>query len=142
MALCCRRAEKKDIPALALAEKACFPQDFWSENALLSHFESAAGGAFVIEKDGALCAYLLVSVSPPEGEVLRIAALPPFRRQGYAKRLLAFFLDTVSLCFLEVRESNTPARRLYEALGFTLSGHRPHYYQNPTEDACLYKKIL
>ena len=40
MALCCRRAEKKDIPALALAEKACFPHDFWSENALLSHFEN------------------------------------------------------------------------------------------------------
>jgi len=32
-----------------------------------------------------------------------------------------------------VRESNSAARRLYEALGFEVAGTRPGYYDNPTE---------
>ena len=31
---------------------------------------------------------------------------------------------------LEVRESNTVARKLYEKLGFKSLGIRPHYYEN------------
>jgi ribosomal-protein-alanine N-acetyltransferase len=35
--------------------------------------------------------------------------------------------------FLEVRESNAAARRLYESLGFEQVGERPAYYENPAE---------
>jgi ribosomal-protein-alanine N-acetyltransferase len=35
--------------------------------------------------------------------------------------------------FLEVRESNAAARRLYEGLGFEIAGRRPGYYENPNE---------
>jgi len=44
--------------------------------------------------------------------------------------------------FLEVRASNTAARRLYENLGFKEAGCRKGYYTNPNEDAVLYSKIL
>jgi len=44
--------------------------------------------------------------------------------------------------FLEVRESNTGARRLYEEFGFRETGRRKAYYTNPSEDAVLYSKIL
>ena len=43
-----------------------------------------------------------------------------------------------SKIFLEVRESNQPARRLYEKHGFREIGRRRRYYQNPLEDAILY----
>jgi ribosomal-protein-alanine N-acetyltransferase len=36
---------------------------------------------------------------------------------------------------LEVRASNTGARRLYERLGFAVTGTRRNYYTNPVEDA-------
>jgi len=42
--------------------------------------------------------------------------------------------------FLEVRESNTVARRLYEKAGFQETGRRKSYYTNPTEDAILYRR--
>jgi [ribosomal protein S18]-alanine N-acetyltransferase len=31
--------------------------------------------------------------------------------------------------FLEVEENNQPARRLYERLGFTVTGRRERYYR-------------
>ena len=139
-ALLCREATKADLPFLVKAEALCFPSDAWSEPLLRAHLESAVGKAALLEVDGEPVAYLLSTVIPPEGEVLRIATLPLYRKSGYAKTLLSAFLETLPLCFLEVRESNTPARLLYESLGFVLTGKRPSYYQNPTEDACLYKK--
>jgi ribosomal-protein-alanine N-acetyltransferase len=44
--------------------------------------------------------------------------------------------------FLEVRESNAAARRLYENLGFHENGRRKAYYAEPSEDAVLYSKTL
>jgi ribosomal-protein-alanine N-acetyltransferase len=40
---------------------------------------------------------------------------------------------------LEVRESNLPARGLYEKHGFHVHGRRRAYYQRPVEDAVLYR---
>jgi ribosomal-protein-alanine N-acetyltransferase len=39
--------------------------------------------------------------------------------------------------FLEVRESNTGARQLYERLGFEAVGSRPGYYENPPESGIV-----
>jgi ribosomal protein S18 acetylase RimI-like enzyme len=44
--------------------------------------------------------------------------------------------------FLEVRESNHPARRFYEKAGFQQSGVRKAYYRDPPEDAILYRLEL
>ena len=38
---------------------------------------------------------------------------------------------------LEVRESNLPARRLYERFGFREAGRRRQFYSDPREDALL-----
>ena len=42
----------------------------------------------------------------------------------------------MKICELEVRESNTPARRLYECVEMKVSGRELGYYE--TEDAILY----
>src|SRR2546430_11083963 len=39
--------------------------------------------------------------------------------------------------YLEVRESNVIARRLYESLGFTEVARRASYYRRPVEDAVI-----
>jgi len=39
--------------------------------------------------------------------------------------------------YLEVRESNAPARRLYAAHGFREVGRRKEYYRRPVEDAIV-----
>jgi [ribosomal protein S18]-alanine N-acetyltransferase len=82
-----------------------------------------------------------------EAEILNIAVHPDFRRKGIASALLLAVLDkfrsaSVARVFLELRESNLPARTLYQRHGFVPSGRRKCYYQHPTEDAlCMHKEL-
>ncbi len=77
-----------------------------------------------------------------EAELLRIAVLPEAQGKGLGRdllqasqdRLLAEGIDTLHL---EVRVSNSPARRLYERLGWRETGLRAKYYRDG-EDAALY----
>ena len=65
-----------------------------------------------------------------------------WRRRGLARRLLEeVFRDALAAgarsATLEVRQSNAPARRLYEGLGFQVEAVRRDYYQEPREDALI-----
>jgi ribosomal-protein-alanine N-acetyltransferase len=44
--------------------------------------------------------------------------------------------------FLEVRRSNVAAEKLYEGLGFGVTGLRPMYYPDNMEDGLLMTKEL
>ena len=44
--------------------------------------------------------------------------------------------------YLDVRESNWPARRLYASRGFVEIGRRRRYYRRPAEDALVLRKDL
>ena len=70
-----------------------------------------------------------------------VAVLPGYRRRGAARALLleSFRENGANCIFLDVRESNTIAIKLYESLGFRDTGVRKSYYSNPTEDAVLMK---
>jgi ribosomal protein S18 acetylase RimI-like enzyme len=69
-----------------------------------------------------------------EREILNLAVDPAHRRKGVARRLLEDRLKRAqSSWFLEVRQSNLPAIRLYESLGFRVSGRREGYYSDPPE---------
>ena len=64
---------------------------------------------------------------------------PRMRRQGVASQLLRYVLETSgdARATLEVRESNHPARALYERLGFATTAVRQRYYQDPEEDGLI-----
>jgi len=94
------------------------------------------------------CAYARWGVLPAAGEaeLLRLAVAPAERRQGLARRLLedsGVFLAQagVETLFLEVRDSNLPARALYEAMGWRFQRLRKAYYPDG-EDALAYGKPL
>jgi len=44
--------------------------------------------------------------------------------------------------FLEVRKSNTAAIEFYESFHFELVGIRKAYYQDPVEDALVYRSVF
>ena len=44
--------------------------------------------------------------------------------------------------FLEVRESNVAARKLYESRGFAVAGSRKQYHRKPAEDAIVMRRAL
>ncbi|MFZ0735256.1 MAG: ribosomal protein S18-alanine N-acetyltransferase [Candidatus Sulfotelmatobacter sp.] len=83
----------------------------------------------------------------PDWELENIVVAPAARRQGIGGRLLDALVSAAretnsAAVFLEVRESNNAARRLYENSGFQQQGRRKSYYSNSMEDAILYCRHL
>ena len=92
-----------------------------------------------------LLGYFVAMPGVDEVHLLNITVNPPHQRQGWAR----FMLDALALwsrgqgahtLWLEVRQSNAPARRLYERHGFREVGVRRGYYPLSTlqrEDAIV-----
>jgi ribosomal-protein-alanine N-acetyltransferase len=79
-----------------------------------------------------------------EWEIENIVVASSVRKRGLGMHLLSHFLrearqQRAQTVFLEARQSNLPARALYQKCGFQESGRRRGYYQEPNEDAILYK---
>ncbi len=89
--------------------------------------------------DGQVAGFVVSrGVGEREREILNVAVRPDLRRLGLATALLqAEMARWPGAHFLEVRESNTGARRLYEGLGFEAVGSRPGYYENPPESGIV-----
>ena len=85
--------------------------------------------------DGQIAGFVVSrTVGDLEREILNVAVRPDLRRLRIATELLrAEMTRWPGAHFLEVRESNTGARQLYERLGFEAVGSRPGYYENPSE---------
>ena len=97
---------------------------------------------YTASADGRVIAYVIGRVIAPEGEIYRIATDPAFRRRGIAYRLLDYAVKCekgrgLECLFLEVRESNIPAKNLYKSYGFKEMGIRKSYYKDPVENAVL-----
>jgi [ribosomal protein S18]-alanine N-acetyltransferase len=87
----------------------------------------------------AFCAFWLVA---EQAHINNLAVLPELRGQGLGTRLLEAIITEAAhlgadMLTLEVRQSNEPARRLYERSGFFQAGVRKNYYTNPVEDALI-----
>jgi ribosomal-protein-alanine N-acetyltransferase len=105
-----------------------------------------ASGLISVKGSGIL-GFLVANHLAPEWELENIVVAPAARHRGIGKRLLEALLDAAretdsSAVFLEVRESNTAARTLYEGSGFEQTGRRRSYYTSPSEDAILYRRAL
>lgn len=95
--------------------------------------ESSGGAAEVL-------GYAVLWCVVDQGELANIAVRPELRGRGLGARLLDEVLAAarrrgVTQLYLEVRDSNDAALRLYERFGFREVGRRRRYYQDPPEDA-------
>lgn len=136
-----RRANPNDASAIAALEELCFP-DPWERKDILSYITGETGMCFTALSEGVVIGYILGRIIAPEGEIYRIAVAPEYRQRGIGYRLLSFAMKSergrgLECAFLEVREGNIPARRLYSAYGFSEYGVRKNYYKNPTENAVV-----
>jgi ribosomal-protein-alanine N-acetyltransferase len=91
---------------------------------------------------GAVLGYVCLWVVVDEVHVTNFAVDPAHRGQGNGRQLLGTILayyraEGIRRATLEVRPSNTGARRLYEAFGFRQVGLRKRYYPDTGEDAML-----
>lgn len=83
---------------------------------------------------------IMRTVAPGESELLNLAVDVEWRRRGVGRALLQDALvQHPGDVFLEVRESNAPARKFYQALGFQEVGVRSGYYSDPPERGIVMK---
>ncbi len=92
--------------------------------------------------DRAVAAFCCIWMVLDELHINNVAVRPSSRRRGFAIALLDHVMDEAARhgaarATLEVRRSNIAALRLYDRLGFTVTGVRPNYYSNPVEDALI-----
>ena len=136
-----RPMEVRDRIQVEELERSCFSQP-WSDKLLMETLESRFDTCFVYAEGERVLGYGVVRVIADEGEIQRIAVFPEYRRRGIAGKLMDAMVDHAramgaSCLSLEVRESNTGARNLYETYGFSQEAVRGGYYSNPTEDALI-----
>lgn len=145
-----RAAKPRDIPEIMRVEQSAPSAAHWTRAAYEAAFHPDAPLriALLAEKsERQVCGFLFARSSAGECELENIVVGTSESRQGIGSALLQELSQVVRAqgakrIFLEVRESNRPARGLYEKLGFRCDGERNAYYSDPIESAILYSLTL
>ncbi len=147
-----RRARRDELGAIVAIERSSF-SDPWTAGAFAAALarddvrftvaECSVEGAFAWGVGGYLVAWFIGD----EGEIGNVAVDERCRGLGIGAALLDDCLAAAARAgvrdiFLEVRESNVPARRLYASRAFTQVGRRCSYYRSPVEDALVLHRSL
>ncbi|MCB2184479.1 MAG: ribosomal protein S18-alanine N-acetyltransferase [Desulfobulbaceae bacterium] len=135
-----------DLPDVVRGE---YEKPAWTRAQFEGELHHPQGWQFIAHsrKTGQFAGYLCGRSVADESEIIKIAVVPDCRRQGVARQLLQAAVrhmqcSGVTRCFLEVRQSNVAARKLYEKNLFHQSGVRRKYYSEPLEDALIFKLDL
>ena len=138
--------DSSHISALSELENRCFG-DPWTADALASQLPDQFHSFIAAKSGDTLLGYVCMTHIIDEAEITNVAVDPAYRRHGIASALVREILDRaekmgMESVMLEVRESNVPAKSLYEMHGFIPYGKRKNYYENPKEDAVLMMKNM
>jgi ribosomal-protein-alanine N-acetyltransferase len=141
MSLAIRSARLNDVPAVLALEQQTPGAAHWTPEQYSKLVSS--GIVLVAEEAGDLCGFICAQAVAGELEIENVVVDRAFRRSGIANELVRALIqrarsESATAILLEVRESNLPARRLYEKHAFREVGRRPAYYSDPAEDAILY----
>lgn len=142
-----RRAEQQielfspeNIESVAALAAASFSTP-WTLPMYQRELDNPQSVGFVCKVGGETAGFIHCDFVLDELSLNALAVAEPYRRQGIARALWNevrwLMTDVCKVCFLEVRESNLPARTLYESLGFVQNGYRKRYYREPEEAAVL-----
>lgn len=131
----------KDIADIEIAS---FPRP-WTEDMFLSSAANEIISFKVAVEGGETAGFCIFWVVGGETEILNIAVAPKFRGRKFGQKLLEYVCESAGsqkshAVFLEVRESNDAAIKLYESNGFEKIGIRKKYYID--ENAIVLRKSL
>lgn len=155
-----RLMESKDIPCVLDIQNES-NLSFWSLNEYENVISDPNAIALIAEIDSRCVGFIVVRLlvsgdsseikeansSSGEAEILNFAVAKHSRCNGLGTKILDRLISDItgmgiSKIFLEVRDSNTVARRFYENRGFTTLGIRKRYYSLPVEDAVIMRLKL
>lgn len=135
-------ADAAHIPEIEKLEKECFSMPWTAEQIHSQLSDDSHVFLAALDFKGRVLGYIGLMFVLDEGYISNVAVAPDARGNGIAKALISELKQRAKsreLAFLtlEVRESNTAARTLYSACGFTPVGIRKNHYALPTEAAIL-----
>lgn len=133
-----------DLDAVLAVEAQCYSHP-WSRG---NFVDSLAAGYLAELRStavGDVVGYCIAMPGVDEMHLLNLTVAPRHQHQGHARAMLQALCDRARVrgdhqLWLEVRQSNAPARRLYQRFGFAEAGVRRAYYPaagNRREDAVV-----
>lgn len=145
--LVCRPMVTSDLPWVTTVEAELHPHP-WSQGNFADSM-SAGHGCWVFCEGPEACAYAVLMVVLDEAHLLNISVRRCDQGRGMGAALLQFLFDEArrhgaQQMFLEVRESNAVALKLYRGRGFEAIGRRKGYYRADPgrEDAIVMRHAL
>ena len=134
-----RSATEEDLSHIHKIEQESFTLP-WSFDALEYeiHYEDSRFEVAIL--DNHIVGFSILRQISVDAEIINIAVSKSHRRRGIADKLINSILSYASdnaleSIYLEVRQSNEAAIKLYEKHGFMSLGTRKDYYTDPLEDA-------
>lgn len=141
-----RAAKPEDISAMRALAAESPEAAQWTESAYEQIFSSATPRRHCVVAEQGLVGlgFIVARELGSEWEIENVVVAKSSRRRGVGSQLVREILalakaSSAENIFLEVRESNQAARRLYEVCGFQVTGRRSKYYSDPVEDAVLFR---
>jgi len=136
-----REMSEDDIHRVMEIERRSFVSP-WTRGMFEETIASAISTSFILEKNMEILGYIMLYSVEDEAHIMNLAVHPDHRRKGCALKLIDHTIShfsggNVSRFFLEVREGNMNARRLYKKYGFGIIGKRKGYYTETNEDALV-----
>ncbi len=127
----------------------------WSKNDYLNELERTDSVFKIAQNaDGKIVGFALLRLLFgssndlfDSSEILNIAILEPFQKQGFGQIVFDEIVceleqKNIKEIWLEVRESNAKAIAFYQKNGFEFQFERKNYYQNPTENALVFRRQI
>ncbi len=116
--------------------------DPWSRETWLREMRNPIAIWIVAELENQIAGYAGIWDVAGEAQVMRVAVKKAMRNQGLGFLLTQELIHKAwesgaEAVTLEVRESNTAARKVYERCGFVSKGVRPDYYEDTHEGAVI-----
>ena len=136
----------EDCEQVAKIEAVSFSMP-WSLRSFTETVERENFRYFVAEEAGEILGYCGFLFVLDEAEIPNVCVKESARCRGSGRQMMTVLIEEakklgIAVLYLEVRESNAPARTLYRNLGFEENGIRKNFYEQPVEHAVLMSKTL
>ena len=138
-----REMSRSDLPAVLEIAAQSFSTP-WNSSSFEYEIKNSDAILKIAELNGIIIGYVCIRFFLDITHLMDLAVLKGDRQKGIGAMLLNNALKEIKEArpetehiTLEVRESNTAARKLYERFGFRETGRRKDYYKAPLEDGII-----